>query len=365
MIRTLALVTALAITVKCQDDGRPFYVIGHMVNSIPQVSQFLELGANAIESDVEFSKSGTALRTFHGLPCDCLRRCKQSANIVDYFQYIRNVTGFRHSQYSEKLLLVFLDLKVSKLPPGSKYGAGVDIATKLVLHLWDGVPFYDMMNVLLSIGRASDMAVLTGVIDTIIGFDPSLSLFNHLGFDVGLNDKLENIAKMYERLGVNGHRWQGDGITNCLTSLRCPLRLKKTISYRDTNKRESYVDKVYYWTVDKVATIRKTIRRGVDAIITNRPKRVTSVLAEDELKKTVRLATYRDDPWMRLQSKTTERGPTEPDSDTDEMGDEASEFDFEPFSYPLSPRRPLSPRSPAIRDSYNVWPQYNPLSPFY
>ncbi|CAN8013230.1 unnamed protein product [Ixodes persulcatus] len=221
------------------------------------------------------------------------------------------------------------------------------------------------MNVLLSIGRASDMAVLTGAIDTIIGFDPSLSLFNHVGFDVGLNDKLENIAKMYERLGVNGHRWQGDGITNCLVNLRSPRRLKETISYRDTNKRESYVDKVYYWTVDKVATIRKTIRRGVDAIITNRPERVTGVLAEDEFKKSVRLATYRDDPWTRLQSKTTKRGSNELDSDMDEMGDEASEFDFEPFSHPLSPRRSLSSRSPAIRDSYNVWPQYNPLSQFY
>ncbi|KAM7315808.1 dermonecrotic toxin SPH [Ixodes scapularis] len=106
MIRTFALITALAITVKCQDDRRPFYVIGHMVNSIPQVSQFLELGANAIESDVEFSENGTALRTFHGLPCDCLRRCKESADIVDYFQYIRNVTGFtQHPTIDEETLL--------------------------------------------------------------------------------------------------------------------------------------------------------------------------------------------------------------------------------------------------------------------
>ncbi|CAN7939385.1 unnamed protein product, partial [Ixodes hexagonus] len=325
------------IQVKCQDNRRPFYIIGHMVNSVPQVSQFLESGANAIESDVEFSENGTAVRTFHGLPCDCLRRCKESADMAEYLQYIRDVTGLRGSQFNEKLLLVFLDLKVSKLPPESKYAAGVDIATKLVLNLWDGVPFYNMMNVLLSIGHASDKDVFKGAIDTIMKFDPTQSLFSHVGFDVGLNDELKNIASMYEELGIDAHRWQGDGITNCLINVRSPRRLKETLSYRDSNKRQSYVDKAYYWTVDRMATIRKTLARGVDAVITNRPERVASVLAEDEFMKTVRLANARDSPWTRIQNRT-EGGRNELESEMDEMGDETNEFDFAPFSPRASSR---------------------------
>ncbi|XP_040074083.1 dermonecrotic toxin SPH-like [Ixodes scapularis] len=360
MICTLALLTVLAITVKCQDDRRPLYVIGHMVNSIPEVKTFLNLGANAIETDVTFSKNGTALKMYHGIPCDCWRKCWKTADIADFFQYLRRFTRFRRSEYSETPILLVLDLKVSSIQPERKHHAGVDIATKLITHLWKGVQLY-RMRVVLSIGHTTDEKVLTGAIDTIKFSDPHLSLFNYVGFDVGMNDKLEDIAKMYERLGVYRNRWQGDGITNC-KFVWSYKRLMKAISYRDSNK---YIDKVYYWTIDKKKTIRKVIRKGVDAIITNYPNRVREVLKEREFEKTVRLATYLDDPWVRFRTKRTKRGFSKFDSDMDEMVDETSEFDFEPFPLPVSPRKPRPSRNRAIRDSHNKWPQYSHLRPFY
>lgn len=361
MIRTIGLMMTLAIVVRCQDNRRPFFIVGHMVNSIAQVSQFVESGANAIESDVEFGENGTALRTYHGLPCDCLRRCKENADIAEFFRYIRNVTGFGGLPLHGKLLLVFLDLKVSKLPPRSKYAAGVDIAMKLVQNLWHGVAYYNRMNVLLSIGHASDKDVLLGAIHTISQFD--FTLFDNVGFDVGLNDKLENISAMYEELGIDGHRWQGDGITNCLVNLRSPRRLNEAVVYRDTYKRQSYVDKVYYWTVDKTATIRKTISRGVDAVITNRPERVMSVLAEDAFKKIARRANARDSPWLRVRRRTESR-PNEIDSEEDEMGDEANEFEFTPFGNRLYPGAPRPSRPFRRRRDGRLRLQNIPLSQF-
>ncbi|RWS05624.1 sphingomyelin phosphodiesterase-like protein, partial [Leptotrombidium deliense] len=71
---------------------RPLYNIAHMVNSIRQVNEFLELGANAIETDVVFYSNGTAMKTFHGTPCDCFRDCFHSESIVNYLEYTKNIT---------------------------------------------------------------------------------------------------------------------------------------------------------------------------------------------------------------------------------------------------------------------------------
>uniref|UniRef100_A0A224YPS0 Sphingomyelinase n=1 Tax=Rhipicephalus zambeziensis TaxID=60191 RepID=A0A224YPS0_9ACAR len=94
---------------------RPFYVIGHMVNSLEEVDDFIENGANALEVDIEFASNGTVLGTFHGAPCDCFRGCFKRETIADYLEYIRDGTSFADSRYKGKVILLVLDLKTSKL----------------------------------------------------------------------------------------------------------------------------------------------------------------------------------------------------------------------------------------------------------
>ena len=60
---------------------RPFYVIGHMANSIELVKEFLYDGANAIEIDVQFYSNGIPKLIYHGLPCDCLRYKQKNLSI--------------------------------------------------------------------------------------------------------------------------------------------------------------------------------------------------------------------------------------------------------------------------------------------
>lgn len=86
---------------------RPFFIIGHMVNSIHEVDRFLNRGANALEADVNFAPNGTVLETFHGFPCDCLRRCKEREDIADYLEYIRHVTSIRKQCTFLLLFFVF------------------------------------------------------------------------------------------------------------------------------------------------------------------------------------------------------------------------------------------------------------------
>ena len=56
-----------------QSPSRPFYLIGHMTNSVDDVKRFLEEGANALEIDVQFDEDGLIESIYHGIPCDCFR----------------------------------------------------------------------------------------------------------------------------------------------------------------------------------------------------------------------------------------------------------------------------------------------------
>ncbi|KAL1423044.1 hypothetical protein MTO96_021433 [Rhipicephalus appendiculatus] len=249
---------------------RPFFNIAHMVNSIKEVDQYLRLGANAIEADVTFQSDGTAKQTFHGSPCDCFRNCYMRENIVDYLEYIRKVTGTPDAKYKNRVALLFLDLKVSDLPAPSKLKAGKDISKKLLEHLWYNVDPNNTVNVLLSIGHVSDKEVFKGVVETLMKHgDPIIA--ERVGFDVGLNDPLEDISKMYSELGIDHNRWQGDGVSNCISLFRPTTRLKQALRYRDSRSDRSYADKVYHWTIDLSSAIRNSIRLGVDGIITNYP----------------------------------------------------------------------------------------------
>ncbi|XP_029824028.2 dermonecrotic toxin SPH-like [Ixodes scapularis] len=290
-----------------------------MVNSIHEVDRFLTRGANALEADVNFAPNGTVLETFHGFPCDCLRRCKERENIADYLEYIRHVTSIPGAKFRRKLNLLFFDLKTAEVPEESKHRAGIDLARNLIQHLWSQVSPKDMVNVLISIQHVSDNKVLRGAIETIKRWGGPLAL-SKIGYDVGMNDPLDQISRMYHRLGIRDHRWQGDGISNCLSVLWPMGRLRQALDFRDSAK--GYVDKVYRWTVDRPVAIWRIIRRKVDGIITNRPERVLSVLQKSSVGSRVRPADIRDSPWDRIRSEKSKNDDLEQDSEQDTLGDD-------------------------------------------
>uniref|UniRef100_A0A131YPR6 Sphingomyelinase n=1 Tax=Rhipicephalus appendiculatus TaxID=34631 RepID=A0A131YPR6_RHIAP len=276
---------------------RPFYVIGHMVNSLDEVDDFIELGANALEVDIEFASNGTVLGTFHGAPCDCFRGCFKRETIVDYLEYIRDGTSFADSRYKGKVILLLLDLKTSKLRSSAKKKAGLTLATKLWKHLWEGVQPQYMVNVLLSIGYVKDKNVIKSVLKY-FKKEETRHILDKIGFDVGMNDPLDKIGRMYKQLGVNGHRWQGDGLSNCVRFLVPVGRLLEAVKARDSQK--GYMDKVYHWTVDLPHFIRKSVEHGVDGIITNRPDNVLQVLNSTPYSELLKVADFSDSPWTRF-----------------------------------------------------------------
>lgn len=300
LLATCLLLTSLFLAgaQQIRDRRRPFFIIGHMANTMEEVNAFLKDGANAVEVDTEFADNGTVLGTYHEtFPCECFRVCGKREKIKTFLSHIRDITGTPSSPYAGKMILLFLDLKTSKLPASSKFTAGLTLAENLVHHLWYGVSKTYRMNVLLSIGYVEDKEVLRGAIKYLKQKEYSDFLHN-VGYDVGMNGDLKSIKRMYGKLGIRRHQWQGDGLMNCFRFLIPEHRLIEAIKQRD--RPGGYIDKVYYWTVDLPPYIANAIRVGIDGIITNKPYNVRDVVV-NEFANQLRVAGAGDNPWKKFR----------------------------------------------------------------
>ncbi|KAL3226934.1 hypothetical protein MRX96_024446 [Rhipicephalus microplus] len=267
------------------DGRRPFYIIGHMVNSVEEIDQFLRQGSNALEADIEFAENGTVVGTYHGMPCDCFRGCFKRTPISKFLDHLRNVTSMRDSRFRGQMSLLFLDLKTTKLSKSAKPVAGVTLAYHLVKHLWKDVHPRYRMNVLLSIGYVKDRDVTRGAISYLMKKGHG-ALLRNIGFDVGMNDPLKSIARM----------------------------LKAAVKLRDSER--GYIDKVYHWTIDLPFYIAKSVRLGVDGIITNQPHNVLGVVTSIFFQKRLKVATMKDSPWQRFRRSPQEVLEDEGNNDT-------------------------------------------------
>ncbi|XP_077490434.1 dermonecrotic toxin SPH-like isoform X2 [Amblyomma americanum] len=235
---------------------RPVYIIGHMVNSISEIDAAMKQGANSIESDVAFDKNGNATWFYHGTPCDCFRTCTSWENVPTFLQYIRQSTH--------------------PMPPTQA------------------------MNVLVSVPSYRDKDVLRGAIDTIKRHAPAM--LAKTGFDISDIEDLSKIRSVYQELGIRENRWQGDGAQNCYSFLRSHSRMRRVVANRDLNSADHYVDKAYHWTVDIPDQLRRSLRIGVDGIITNKPERLARIVKEGEFTSKLRRATIDDNPWTRFHA---------------------------------------------------------------
>ncbi|PRD17771.1 UNVERIFIED_CONTAM: Phospholipase D LiSicTox-alphaIA1bi [Trichonephila clavipes] len=114
---------------------RPLYIMGHLVNSIKEIPEYLERGSNVLESDVKFFKNGSVKAVHHGFPCDCGRECENSANLANYLQTVRNITDPNTpGNYYNQLVMQFFDLKLNTSE--DKRYSGREIARHVLDYLW-------------------------------------------------------------------------------------------------------------------------------------------------------------------------------------------------------------------------------------
>lgn len=75
-------------------------------------------------------------------------------------------------------------------------------------------------------------------------------------------------------------------------------RLLRAIRLRNAGK--GFIDKVYHWTIDFPFYITRSIRHGVDGIISNRPDNVRMVVESPEFRNTLKVADITDNPWQNF-----------------------------------------------------------------
>lgn len=300
--------------VRHQDNRRPIWALAHMVNSIKELDYRLASGANAIEADVTFGLDGEPLWTYHGPPCDCWRHCYQRENFHDYLNHVREIAIDTPSERGQNLSLLFLDLKLDSLDQPAKVRAGQELAKAVMgdLLIQSSSAFQAParainkrpFNVILSINHVNDIDLVHNFIHT-LDVNNASHLMSHIGFDVGMNDDLQQIESMWRKFNGQLNLWQGDGYTNCLSPFYNLQRLSKAIAKRDDG--QGYPAKVYHWTIDLHDRMRESILLGVDAIMSNHPERLLTVLQEPEIAHDFRLATRADNPFRKLTRRAVGR----------------------------------------------------------
>lgn len=287
----------LMFTISSCDERRPVYIIGHMVNSIRQVKKYLDMGANVIESDIQFHSNGSVKEVYHGVPCDCFRTCTRSAILKNFLQYVRQITDPSHpGNYKERMIMQFFDLKLST--SNNKKVSGREIARHVLEYLWtqDGSRQQEI-RALIYIDSVNDYKAIQGFIEEFQSRGVE-SRLRDVGFDGGMGD-LREIRRMFARLGVEGNIWQGDGGTNCFSLLAPVGRLRREVGIRDSES--GFIQKVYHWTIDQKLRMRWSLDIGVDAMITNDPYDLVDVLEESYYRNYFRLATPADNPFIRFE----------------------------------------------------------------
>ncbi|KAG8199182.1 hypothetical protein JTE90_016011 [Oedothorax gibbosus] len=302
LILALTILPKIILTVDSDEDNdsrRPIWNIAHMVNALHQVDEYLDRGANSLEFDIAFDPDGEARFTYHGVPCDCFRRCTRYEDFDTYLDYLRQLTTPGDPRFRKELILLFMDLKVSGLSQGSRYRAGEDVAKKLLENYWKKGTSIGRAYILVSLPSINHLGFVRGF-RNVLQNKNATEYEKKIGFDFSGNEDINLIRSTLASAGINDNIWIGDGITNCLP--RGTSRLVHAISKRDDSSRTN-INKVYWWTVDKMSTMRRTLEIGVDGLITNHPERLKDVLDEGSYSSFARLATFDDNPWKTYSRK--------------------------------------------------------------
>ena len=265
-----------------------FYNIAHGTNSIGAVDWAISQGANAVELDLDFSRSGQPRAFNHGPYCDCFCRCPapftrlclRDSRSVCYplredftFPCLAEIAVDVLLPYvasRPEIALVYIDSKLED--NDDLVSAGNDIIVTVENLLFDkgylgkviiGAFSFDKLDYLGS-------AAIKGKLISPFGSRIYLTLENGIlnpfaqsvGFMQTLLEGIQVIPVIY-----------GTGKSSCL-----PLSLdQEALELAAINKAGGVISMAYTWTVDSIRSIENDLDY-VNGIITNYPSRVRDVI---------------------------------------------------------------------------------------
>ncbi|XP_028411103.1 phospholipase D LhSicTox-alphaIA1i-like [Dendronephthya gigantea] len=283
---------------------RPIYNIGHMVNGVDQVDEWLSCGANALEADVQFNnKTCVPKKFYHGLNCNHGRDCNQESGISEYVNLLKERTKPSSAKFNKHLVLMMFDCKLWDMKKKRLAKAGKKFAKDVL------IPFYHenptKMKVIISIADFSREKFISGILRHLKS--KQAGIIKKIGFEISSEDNCtepHEQEKRLKKLGVApGHAWLSSEDSNIGRECKTK-KLKKKVACRDRGK---YFSKVYTWTIDNMRTARWYLQLGLDGIIMNHPACMNTAikLINHERKKgmKIRLATLDDNPFEKYHDR--------------------------------------------------------------
>ncbi len=275
---------------------RPVYNVAHMVNGQSQIDDDWVDPANAIESDLAFNSDGSPKEFYHGpFPCDCFRNCIKKDTVAAHFAAIRE----KALDPNKNMALLWIDLKLAASGITEFKGSGEKLAKVITQSNSLFPPGKDVpIHVLLGAEAFNQNQFFVGFLAYIKSKRPEL--FDKFGFDFsGTDATVDEILQAFKEIGIKKNIWVGDGIINCIP--RGTSRLERILAKRDELGSDVAPFKVYSWTIDNKKSLRNNLQLGVDAIITNKPAKLTKMIQE-EFHDTLTLATQETNPWEQIKS---------------------------------------------------------------
>jgi glycerophosphoryl diester phosphodiesterase len=252
---------------------RPFYVLAHNPNSLEAARAALDVGANAIEPDVNVYAARPDVLCIGEPSLLGGGNDPAAPSLSEYLTGLHQLALER-----PELALVVFDCKPK--------AATLELGATLLQTIRSLLTFDTDLNVVISVASLSHT-----------------SIFEQIRHDLRLREALmidqENdpvrVATFFTNAGVERHCY-GNGISflNSLLGPNVRPSLERACELRAATGAPRFT---YAWTVDAARLMREYIRIGVDGIITNNVGRLRAVSAEPEFQSTIRRATRADDPF--------------------------------------------------------------------
>lgn len=231
---------------------RPFYVIGHGANTLAQAREYLGLGANALEVDVNLMADDTnALCIGHGPSMGA--GAAEKDHSVPLAKFLR---GLHEIGRTNNLCLVYFDCKTLAATP--EHGAALLQAIRTCL-VGEGADRIEVLA-LISVGKLKEKA-----------------MFDKIAGQLGPREALM-VDGYSDPVAVSGY-FSGANVTNqafCdgivpvntfMSQFTVAPAVREACRLRDEQHRIRFVGT---WSVNNPFWLRKYIHMGVDGIVVDR-----------------------------------------------------------------------------------------------
>lgn len=258
----------LAETAESGNVPRPFYIVGHNPNTIPDVIAALDAGANAIEPDVNVYADN------EGELCISHSEGEPSApSLTQFLSSLHDIAIQRPA-----LALVIFDCKEKVAT--AQHGTTLRNAIRALLTSGTG------LNVIISVSSFSQTAIFDNIKN---GLEPREGLM--------IDEENDPIAvsNFFTTNGVENQCF-GNGISFLNEILGPNVRpsMERVCEFRAESNRTRFI---YVWTVQDDDLLREYIHIGVDGIITDDVAKLHRISNESQFRSVIRLAARNDNPF--------------------------------------------------------------------